>query len=448
MKTALGVDIGTSKIALVILTKKRELLHTTSFATNAYKERRETRAEQSTQQLLTALTEGVRSLPADLRRDLCAVGITGQMHGVLLWQDPVAGSPTSPLYTWEDRRCAEAGFLDVLRRATGEHSVSPGFGLATLAWLKQNDPGLLKQFSQAATIQDYIAALLCELKEGITDPSDAASWGFFDVEKLIWREAAIRMLDLPTQLPRLLPMGSIAGKTKGSLVKGLGLPEGLPVFVPIGDNQASLYATILDPAKDLALTLGTGGQISVVLNSFPKNQTLPASVEIRPYFEGQYLAVATALCGGSALRWLADSLKEITADLGGACPAEPQLFALLDRLAQQNLDSTLNITASFQGERFDPQLRGSISGIDLRNFTLGNLAAALGRGILEGLKDRQPAEFLSRTERVVGSGNALQHLAFMRALVPVVFGKPLLLKAEREEAAIGAALQALDRIPE
>ena len=65
----------------------------------------------------------------------------------------------------------------------------------------------------------------------------------------------------------------------------LDIPSGIPVTAALGDNQASLLATLGQPERELALTLGTGGQVSAVLDSrepgFLAGRS--ATFEIRPY---------------------------------------------------------------------------------------------------------------------------------------------------------------------
>lgn len=76
------------------------------------------------------------------------------------------------------------------------------------------------------------------------------------------------------------------------------------------------------------------------------------------------------------------------------------------------------------------------------NFTIGNLARALARGILVNLKEMLPQSVLRDRARVVGSGNALRRSRLLQALTQEVFDLPLLLTEGREEAAVGAALNA------
>ena len=466
----LGIDIGTSKVAAVIaddagavpaagqggLTPGRPAV--VSLPHVADLQAAPPRAEQDATALLDAAWAAVQDLPADLRRQVRAVGVTGQMHGMVLVD--AHGAAYSPLITWQDGRAAEAGFLDGLRSRTG-YQLSTGYGCATLAWLVRH--GVMPpEAIGAATIHDLAVARLSGLARPVTDPTDAASWGLFDLASLAWDGAAVAAAGIPPRLlPEVRPCGSRAGALRAEMAARLGLPAGIPVAVAIGDNQASLLATLRQPEKELALTLGTGGQVSAVLAAGAAIDwcKAPGPYEYRPYPGGRYAVVAASLCGGAAWAWLADSIGRWMSDLGVVAPDRDELFAMLNVLGLESPD-IVEVRPHFLGERHRPDLRGSIEGLTLGNFTLGAVAKGLARGILTNLRDMLPQEVLMgpalalpskaglrrggsatglRRERVVASGNALRHNPLLQRAAEEVFGLPLVLTDGREEAALGAA---------
>ena len=56
--------------------------------------------------------------------------------------------------------------------------------------------------------------------------------------------------------------GETIGKVTRASAEAFGIPFGVPVAAAIGDNQASLLATLREPEKELALPLGTGDERS------------------------------------------------------------------------------------------------------------------------------------------------------------------------------------------
>jgi len=437
----LGIDIGTTKTAVVLTDEQRGVHAVVSRVHEAGVQG--SHAEQDASRHLETLRELICELPADARRSVRSIGVTGQMHGTLVVDEE--GIPLTPLITWQDRRClTEPGFLPNLNALTG-HALRSGYGCATLCWLSAHN-ALPSKAAAAATIQDWLVMRLCGQQRLLTDATGAASFGLFDLRSMNWDETAIAAAALPRELlPEVRPCGSRAGTLDASLAQDLDLPNGVPIAVAVGDNQASLLATLVEPERELALTLGTGGQLSAVLptGTSISAELLAATHEYRPFPGGRIALVAAALCGGAAWSWLAESIEAWTRDLQLPCPDRNELFARLDTLGLAGKD-TLHVRSSFLGERHAGSLRGSIEGIDLENFTPGNIARALARGIVTNLKDMLPASVLQHRERIVGSGNALRRSRLLQQMTEEVLGLPLKLTEGREEAAVGAALNAKD----
>ncbi len=436
----LGIDIGTTKAAAVIV-DRRERLHASAAAGHEADLRSPAgRAEQDAAALLRSAEAAVGELPDHLLRQVQCVGVTGQMHGVVVLD--AAAQPLTPLITWQDGRCLEDGFLDELNARVGGR-LRTGYGCATLAWLGAHGE-LPPEAESSATIGDLMVARLCGGARPVTDPTHGASWGLFDLRKFTWDVSAVKAANLsPALLPEVVPCGAKAGTTCQAAAGKLGIPSGIPVAAAIGDNQASLLSTLTNPQKDLALTLGTGGQASAVLPAEWPIEHLrgESTYEYRPYPPQRMLIVASSLCGGAAWAWLAEAALSWMRDLGCSQISPADVFTRLNELAGRAAGN-LNILPHFQGERHDTALRAAIRGIDLGNFDLGNVARSLARAIVANLKSMLPDRVLAGRERVVGSGNALRRNPALAAAAEEVFALPLKMTEVTEEAATGAALQA------
>ena len=273
------------------------------------------------------------------------------------------------------------------------------------------------------------------------DPTFAASWGIYDPETKDWKQKAVRALGIPPALlPAVKPSGSIAGWTQHVP----GLPDGVPLLLPLGDNQASIFATAEDPDRELFLTIGTGAQLSCTTDG---RIPLPRCTELRPYLRGQQLATTAPLCGGRAWAWLGDTVNAMLKELGLPPFPEKELLNRLDEMAfRAEKTSTLTVSPHFLGERNAPSLRGSIEGITLNNLTLPNLAAGLARGIIRQLAEGIPDGLRNGRERIIGSGNGLRLCRFLQQAVEEEFHLPLLFRDLREEAATGAARLAAETL--
>jgi len=444
-----GVDLGTSKCAAALI----RLADAVTVAEAARPHRADVTglppewSEQAPSQILDAAVRAVRDIDPELRRRVVALAVTGQMHGVLLAGQ--ACETLSNLVTWQDRRCSDE-FIARLRAATGRLDVQPGYGAATLAWLQEHR-GLPGPPAVACTIHDYLVWRLCGRGRPCTDPTNAASWGLFDAARGNWVQEAWEAVGVASDLlPDVVPCGTVAGRLTDWAAERIGLPAGIPVTAAVGDNQASVLAALRNQRSEevLVLTLGTGGQLSAVIDA---DEPLPwievgGPVEVRPFPGNRRLVVAAALCGGSAFAWLVETVCAWCRELGGAAPEPGNVYRLLDQAGVAADGGGLEWIPRFLGERGRPNERAELRGITPDNVTPGNVARSLARGIVRNLADMLPETIRRGRSRVVGTGNALRRLEVMRKAVEEVFDASLELTRGGEEAAAGAAMVARDAV--
>src|SRR5205823_397680 len=121
---------------------------------------------------------------------------------------------------------------------------------------------LLPQKVKACFVMDYMGAVLT-CSSPVTEASCAASAGVFDLAAGDWSGALLASLDLPRELfPPVRPAGTRCGGLTANLALFTGLPEGLPVFVGIGDNQASFLGSVAGRERSVLVNVGTGGQVA------------------------------------------------------------------------------------------------------------------------------------------------------------------------------------------
>ena len=418
---SIGVDCGTSKVAVALVDGAGAHVHAVAAPHQAELPTATGRSEQDPARILATAEQLIRSLPEPLRRTVGAIGLTGQMHGVML--HGADGTPRSPLVTWQDRRTLEdAEFLPSLSRR-----LNAGYGLASLAWWARRSE--VPTGARAATIHGFLAARWCGLERAPIDPTDAQAWG--GLEPLAGVDASV----LPTAVGHGARVGTLTTAAAGIL----GLASGIAVAAPLGDNQASLRATLKDPDHELAFTIGTGCQLSAVI---PRTLALDIGhADRRPFADDRDLLVAAPMCGGAAWLWLADTAASWISDLGLTPPGRDALLAQLDRLGLAAADR-VGFAAHLAGERHDPTLTGMIRGLTLDSGRLGEIARALARGISANARDMLPTAAVSGRTRVVASGNALRRSMLLRTMAEAELGLPLIISERVEEAATGAALVA------
>ncbi|XP_015994334.2 sedoheptulokinase [Rousettus aegyptiacus] len=413
--------------------------------------------EQDVNRIIQALNECLAALPQKQLRKVCAIGVSGQMHGILFWKTgqgcewteggaaPVfKPRAVSHLVTWQDGRCS-SGFLASLPQPESHLNVATGFGCATIFWLLKNSPEFLKSYDAAGTIHDYVVAMLCGLPRPLMSDQNAASWGYFNTRSQTWNLEILRASGFPIHLlPDIAEPASVAGRTSHAWFE---IPKGTQVGVALGDLQASVYSCMAK-RTDAVLNISTSVQLAASMPSgFQPAQTPDpaAPVAYFPYFDRTYLAVAASLNGGNVLATFVHMLVQWMADLGLEVE-ESTVYSRMIQAAARQKDTCLTITPTVLGERHLPDQLASVTRISSSDLSLGHVTRALCRGIVQNLHSMLPFQQLKEwgIERVVSSGSALSRNEVLKQEVQRAF--PFLVTFGQDvDAAVGAALALLQR---
>ena len=459
MSVVLGLDLGTTTVtALALAADSGDILARVTVPNGAETTLPEDKARGRSEWDAAAiavtacacLRQAADRIGASWAR-LAGLGLTGQQHGCLL----VDGErrPLTPLIGWQDRRGEEpfpgtdrsytrqaaSRFPDDYPGRTGCRLAS-GFLATTLFWLKARDQ--LPAPATACFLSAYFASLLTETAP-VTDPTFAASAGVYDVRADAWADDLLAALGLPRALfPEVRPSGSPLGTVTAAMAEATGLPEGLPVFVGAGDNQASFLGSVADRDETELVNVGTGGQVSV----FSERLAYDPLLETRPFPGGGYLLACVGLTGGRTYALLERFFRQAGADLFDVADGRA-LFERMNRLAASAPPGAdgLRCEPFFMGTRHDPSLRGGWTGVSAENFTPAHLVRALLEGMARALKSGHEA--VARLAggvrpQLVGAGNGVRENPLLARLVEEEFGRLLQVPHHREEAAYGAALLA------
>ncbi|KAF4037207.1 FGGY family of carbohydrate kinases C-terminal domain [Phytophthora infestans] len=457
---------------------------------------------QNVDQVLLAVQGVVSLLPETARRRVTSIGICGQMHGILWWcsravheaaerllatgghpDDDTYEPAWSELITWQDQRCSPA-FLENCRikiarsKPTGNASppckLAAGYGLASFAHTLENSPRTLVGMDACGTIHDFVAFVLCGHtlpSETFMDTTDAHSWGGLNLQTRTWDNRVLRALRIPSSmLPAVKKPGTCVGHSSTGHA-GFGLPASKPVCVPMGDHPCSVLAALSkrqsQPGSESNITLvniGTSAQMAMVLTGadvakLSSSSKTPSqdksSFEVRPFLtEDRYLGVAASLSGGNTFAWLVQQWQQWTKEMG-LTPAnnddneeqqaqrEAEIYSRLIGLGLQREETELTFAPTLNGERADPDATGSIVNLRMNNWSMGDISAALCRGLVDNLFAMIPTELQSliSAQPMIGTGNALvRNELLQRFLVRRLAQPQSLLLQTAADAAVGAAL--------
>ncbi len=423
----LGLDIGTTTVSAVVV-ENGEVLSSVTLRNDAFLPGVHSWERlQDPHSIRKTAMEAVSTLLSE-HPDAGRIGVTGQMHGIVYLNS--RGIPVSPLYTWQDGRgdqpCdREETYAARLSRLTG-YPLSTGYGMVTHFYHLQN--GSVPETAVVfCTIHDYIAMWLSGNLRPVTEASDAASFGLFDVEKGEFDLTALQKAGIdPGMLPPLAQTPCI------------GQYRGIPVWVAIGDNQASFLGAAGGQLDAMLVNVGTGSQFSAYIPTYMRCPGL----ETRPFPGGGYLLVGASLCGGRTYALLENFLRSAVQAMTGTAP--DSCYKAMDKLLSSapEPESLPKVSPLFQGTRQDPGLRGSITGLSTDNFTPRHLIWATLEGMADELYEmyRQYLSAGGNAAVLIGSGNGLRKNSHLQSCFSRLFGQPLVMWDCKEEAATGAAL--------
>ncbi len=197
------------------------------------------------------------------RKDIGAIGISYQMHGLVTVDKN--RKVLRPSIIWCDSRAVEIGerAFDRLGKDFCLHHLlnSPGnFTASKLAWVKENEPDIYSQIHKIMLPGDYLAMRLTnEIKTSFSGLSEGIFWDFMREE--ISEELLDQYGISPDLLADAVPSFSLQGELTAAVAAELGLTPGIPVSYRAGDQpNNALSLNVLKPGE-VATTAGTSGVI-------------------------------------------------------------------------------------------------------------------------------------------------------------------------------------------
>lgn len=430
----IGIDIGTTTVSAVVLEMddagEQKLLTFRTIANGSFLKGADWERIQDAE-LLTEKARGVLDELLAVYPDTAAIGLTGQMHGIVYTDGE--GRAVSPLYTWEDGRGDLPEFdgetaASWIQKQCGIPAAT-GFGLVTHFYHCRKELVRSDAVSMG-TIGDYFAMKLTGRKRPLAHASNAASIGFYDTKEHRFYEEKIREAGMD---PAILP-------DTADEMEAVGSYRGIPVTVALGDNQASFLGSVGMQEEVWQINVGTGGQLSVLSHEHFEAE----GIEARPFLHGAWILTGAILCAGRAYAILEKFFRSCAEAFG---LERQDCYAVMAELAAKAAPDAdgFRVTTLFQGTRPHPELRGHMDGISENNFLPENLTLGVIQGIAREYYELYQAihEGTGLEAKVLsGSGNGLRRNVFLQKAISDMIKAPLILTDLQEEGASGAALSA------
>lgn len=372
----LGIDLGTASLKLAILDEDGHE-RAASGAAYAVETPQPGWAQTPVEAWWRALVDAAAALPHEERAGVKAIGIAGQMHGVVLTDEQ--GRAVRPAMLWPDTRAA--GLLDAWPEPQ-PNPVAPGMAGPLLRWIMENEPRAAAATRWALQPKDWVRVALGGAV--LSDPSDACATALTDASGA-WDDERIAAMGLPRQwFAPLAPHSyAAAGELSAEAARVLGLPAGIPLAVGAADTASAALGSGLVHDGDALVTTGSGGQIVVLAADEP----LPArGLHRYRTATGQWYRMA-------AMQNVGVALEHVRAWLGYADwpAAYEDAFdhdGMLDPARTEMTRSAVTFLPYLSGERspwMNPAARGGWLGLGLDD-TRGTMMRAAFEGVAFALR--------------------------------------------------------------
>ncbi len=442
----LGLDIGTTTIAACLCDESMHVVHCARQAHNATLVGQDFEALQDTSILWRVVSQLLEALPTNIRID--GIGIANQMHGIVYVTED--GSALSPLYTWQDARGAQAYCGTTYTQHVAEvcgHHVPSGYGLMTHYYNVVNG-NVPKNTQRILDIGNFIASKMSGVIPATLHPSQAHAFGFYHASTQSFDTHALETLGIDSAL---LPKVT-------ETCTPLGYRNTIPIYEPLGDNQAGFLGATAGDEEAVLVNIGTSGQVSFIEHAVETRSkdadketcaVLLSGWERRPFVGGKQLYVASSLCAGKSIALWVDFVAELVQRFCGKegksndDALRTRIYHALKALSYEECD--LQFNTQFYGSRTKPHAKASLENICEHNFSFRHISIALMQGIADELYEFWKA--LSEDVRKKKRRLCLTGGAFAIPAVQEIFTKRFALErtsllsheAQGEDACVGAA---------
>ncbi len=411
----LGLDLGTSSVKALLLSEDGDCVGEGS-ASYPVRSPRPGWAESSPDDWWNTVVEATETAVGPRGAQVAALGLSGQMHGVVLADD--RGRPLRPAVLWADARSGEqlAAYRELDEDARRRLANPPAVGMAgpSLLWLRDHEPDVYASARWALQPKDWLRLRLTG--EVAAEPSDASATLLYDLRSDGWDHPVVETLGLrPDLLAPLVASAGVAGTLTEEAAGRLGLQSGLPVAAGAADTAAAMVGGGLLRPGPVQLTIGTGGQI-VAAKSSPEYDPNERIHLYRAAAPDLWYSMAAIQNAGLALEWargvLGASWEEVYVE-AFAVPPGAGGVVFLPYLSGERTP------------RFDPGARGAWTGLGLDHGRAHLLRAALegvAFALREGLEALEDAGTPVPELRLAGGGTASEP---WRRLLADVLGRPL-----------------------
>ncbi len=449
MAYVIGVDCGTSGTKTVLFDEIGKVIASKTIEYPMYQPKNGY-AEQDPADWSNAMINTIKAVMTQSgvsKEDVKGVGISGQMHGLVMLDKD--GNVLRKSIIWCDQRTAnEVGEMNqkLGEKKLIEITANPaltGWTAAKILWVKNNEPEIYEKCAHILLPKDYLRYILTG--EFATEVSDASGMQLLDVPSRCWSDEVLSALEIDkTLLGKVYESCEVTGEVTEKMADLTGLKKGTIVVGGAGDNAAAAVGTgVVEDGKAFT-TIGTSGVVFAHTSSIsidPKGRVHTCCAAV----PNSWHVMGVTQGAGLSLKWFRDNFcnaEKETASLMGV-----DEYYLMDKEAE-----TVPVGANrllylpyLMGERtphLDPDARGVFFGLSAIHTKKDMLRAVL-EGVSYSLRDcievfREMNINVSDMMACGGGGTS----PLWRSMLADLYNCPVKTVASKEGPALGVALLA------
>lgn len=373
---------------------------------------------------------------------IAGVAVSTFWHAVL--GVDAAGEPTTPVFTWADRRAAH--FTQELRERLDPGSLHGRTGCpphssylpAKLLWLASEAPEAFARTERWISPGEYFYLRLFGLESLHVGASMASGTGLMNLNRNAWDEETLAALPITDS-----SLSRISEEPHGSLLpewsRRWPALEKASWFPAAGDGACSNVGVGATSPQRAALMVGTSGAMRVMWEA--DSVEVPAGLWCYRPDPARFISGGALSDGGNLVAWLQKTLRlpepeEAEKEISNRAPGSHGL-------------NFLPLLAGERGPEWSDLANGAVTGLSMSTEPIDLLHAAMEAVSLRfALIWRNIEQSIpSRNERgIIATGGGLSNSPAWTRMMADALGHPVTLSDAEEASSRGAALLVAERL--
>ena len=393
MAYLIGIDLGTSGTKTVLFDQEGHVVASATVEYPMYQEHNGW-AEQDPLDWWNATCQTIKAViekSGVSNQEVKAVGISGQMHGLVMLDKE--GNLLRRSIIWCDQRTA-AECEEITQRVGQQRLIEitanpalTGFTASKILWVRNHQPELYAKCAHILLPKDYVRYMLTG--EFATEVSDASGMQLLDVPGRCWSQEVLEKLDIdPALLAKVYESPEVTGEITSRAAELTGLKAGTPVVGGAGDNAAAAVGTGVVRDGKAFTTIGTSG----VVFAHTDNISIDPQGRVHTFccaVPGAWHVMGVTQGAGLSLKWFRDNFCGAEKETALGMGKDP--YFLMDQEAERSPIgcNRLLYLPYLRGERtphLDPDCRGVFFGLSAMH-TKWDMLRAVMEGVTYSLRD-------------------------------------------------------------